>query len=110
MLENIEELFLSMFLHEWAWACIRSFDLCIHGSILAYAGLFLRFCLHGNRPVYVGSYLRTRALTCVRETLGRNPTLPIFTYFSSTHLLVIFSPEYHCILFIFILASKHHFS
>jgi len=46
MLENIEELFLSVFLHKWAWACIRSFDLCIHGSILAYAGLFLRFCLH----------------------------------------------------------------
>ena len=119
MHENIKELLLFVFLHTWARACVRSFDLCIHGPILAYTSLFLRFCLHGNRPVYAGSYLRIWALTCIRETPGRNPNLPIFTYFlfvslpyaTLMHLLVIFAPKYCCILlFIFILASKQHFS
>ena len=118
-LENIKELLLSVFLYAWARAYICSMNSCIHGSVLMYAGLFLRFCILRNRTANTGSCLHTRALTCVREMLGRSPTLPIFISFSSvsllyailTHLLVIFTPEYHCnLLFIFILASKHHFS
>ena len=117
-LENIKELLLSVFLYAWAQACIRM-NSCVHGSVLMYAGLFLRFCILRNRTANTRSCLRTRALTCAREMPGRSPTLPIFISFSSvsllyailTHLLVIFTPEYHCnLLFIFILASKHHFS
>ena len=65
----------------------------------------------------MGSCLHTWALTLVRGALGRSSTLPIFTYFSTvslphailTHLFIIFASDYHYILlFIFILASKHH--
>ena len=101
MLENIEELIMSMFQHAWARAIVCSLDLCICSSVLAYTCLFLRFCICGNRPAYAGSCLRMRALTYVREIPSRSPTVPIFTYFSSislpyatlTHLLVIFAPE-----------------
>ena len=119
MLENIEELLLFVFLRAWARAYVHNLDLCVCNSVLAYAALFLRFCICGNGPAYAGSYLHTRALTCIHETPSRSLTLPIFTYFSSipllyailTHLLVIFAPEYHYILlFIFIPASKRHFS
>ena len=100
ILENIEELLLSMFLHAWTRACVRNLDSCVRGSNLAYAGLFLQFCVYGNGPAYARSYLRMWALTYVREMLGRSLTLPIFTYFSSvslsyvilTPLLVIFAP------------------
>ena len=60
----------------------------------------MEFCLH------------VWALIRVHETLGKSPTLPIFTPFSIvslpyailTHLFVIFSFEYHSIiLFIFTL-------
>ena len=76
-------------LHTWEWTCI------------------------------CGSCLCAWALAHVHETLGRSSTLSIFIYFSSvsllhailTHLFVIFASEYHCILlFIFILALKHHIS
>ena len=119
ILENIEELLLSMFLHAWTRACVRNLDSCIRGSNLAYAGLFLQFCVYGNGPAYARSYLRMWALTYVREMLGRSLTLPIFTYFSSvslacailTHIFVMFAPEYpYILLFTFILALKHHIS
>ena len=101
------------------WACICSLNSCIRGSVFVYTGLFLGFCIRGSGSTYAGSHRCTRALTCIREMPSRSPTLPIFTYFSSvslryailTNLFVIFAPEYHCILlFIFILASKYHFS
>ena len=108
--ENVEELLLSVFLHAWARSYICS-------SILVYAGMFLRFRVRGNGPAYAGSCLRTWALTCIHETLGRSSTLLIFTHFSIVslphailiHLLDIFTSEYdYILLFIFILVLKHH--
>lgn len=101
------------------WACIRSLNSCICGSVLVYVGLFLGFCICGSGSTYVRSCLCTRALTCIPEMPSKSLTLPIFIYFSSvslryvilTNLFVIFALEYHCILlFIFILESKYHFS
>ena len=105
--ENVEELLLSVFLRAWARACIRILYSCVYSSVLACAGVFLRLCVCGNGPACTGSCLCMWVLTCVRETFGKSPTLPIFTFFSSvlllytilTHLFVIFAPEYHCILF-----------
>ena len=117
--ENVEELLLSMFLRAWAWACIRSLYSCVCSSILAYVSMFLRLCVCGNGLAYAGSCQRAWVLTLICETPGRSSTLPIFIYFSFvsllreilTHLFVIFASEYHYILlFIFILASKHHIS
>ena len=116
--ENVEKLFLSMFLHVWARAFIRSSYLCVCRFVLTYTGLFLRFCMHGNGLTYAKSCLYTWALTHICEMLGRSPILPIFTYFSTvslphpilTHLFVIFAPDYHYILFLFffIITSKNH--
>ena len=115
--ENVEELLLSVFLRAWAWACNRSLYLCIHGSVLAYTNMFLRFCVSGNGPTYAGSYLCVWALTRVCEMLDRSPTLPIFTHFSTvsppyailTPLFIILASEHHyIILCIFIRASQHH--
>ena len=47
MLEIVEGNFLSVLLRVWAQACIRILDLCVHRSILANTGLFLRLCVHG---------------------------------------------------------------
>ena len=69
------------FLHVWARVCIHILDSCIRSFILVYVGMFLRSCVHGDGLAYVGSCLRTWALTRVRETLGKSPTLPIFTPF-----------------------------
>ena len=108
--KNVKELLLSVFLCVWAWAYVRS-------SILTYAGMFLRLCVRGNGSAYAGSCLRAWVLTHVREPLGRSPTLPIFTPLSTiwtpytilTPFFVILASAHHCIiLFIFILASKHH--
>ena len=108
--KNVEELLLSMFLRVQVRACACS-------SVLSYAGMFLRLYICGNGSTYVGSCLCAWALTCVCETLGRSPTLLIFTHFSIvsplcailTPFFVILASEHHCIiLFIFILASKHH--
>ena len=115
MLENIEELLLSVLLRAWAWACVRSLYSCIHNSILVYISLFLRSCILGFWPVYARSYLRIWALTRIHEASSKGPTLPIFTYFSTISLLyailiplfVIFVSKHHYILlFIFILALK----
>jgi len=111
MLENVEGHLLSMLLHAWARAYVRS-------SVLVYVGLFLRLCVCGFWPTYVGSYLCMWALICIHETLGRGLTLPNFTSFFTISLLyailipllVIFALEHHCILlFIFILTSKISF-
>ena len=72
---------------------------CVRSSVLVYIVLFLRLYVRRNGFAYAGSCLRTWALTCVRETLGRSPFLPIFTYFSFvslpcailTHFFVIFA-------------------
>ena len=118
MLENIEELLLSVLLRAWAWACVRSLYSCIHNSILVYISLFLRSCILGFWPVYARSYLRIWALTRIHEASSKGPTLPIFTYFSTISLLyailiplfVIFVSKHHYILlFIFILALKTPF-
>ena len=122
--ENVEELLLSVFLRAWAWACNRSLYLCIHGSVLAYTNMFLRFCVSGNGPTYAGSYLCVWALTRVCEMLDRSPTLPIFTHFSTVSppyasltpffiffifLFIILVSECHCIiLFISTHASRHY--
>ena len=115
--ENVKELLLFVILHAWARAYVRSLYSCVRNSILTYAGMFLSFYICGNGPAYVGSCLRAWASTRVRETLGKSPTLPIFTPFSTvslpcailTHLFVILTFEYHyIILFIFTLASTHH--
>ena len=117
--ENVEELLLSVFLRAWAWACIRSLYLCIHGSILAYTNMFLRFCVSGNGPTYTGSCLYVWALTHVCEMLERSPTLPIFTHFSTVSppyailkpffFLIILVFKCHCIiLFISTHASRHY--
>ena len=111
-LENIKELLLSVFLYAWAQACIRM-NSCVHGSVLMYAGLFLRFCILRNRTANTRSCLRTRALTCAREMPGRSPTLPIFISFSSvsllyailTHLLSFFHQN---IIVTFFLSSSLH--
>ena len=81
MLENVEELLLSVLLRAWAWACVRSLDSCIRSSMLVYASMFLRSCVRGDGPAYEGSCLRTWALTCICEMPSRSPTLPIFTPF-----------------------------
>ena len=114
LLENVEELLLSMFLHVWAWDYICS-------SVLAYAGVFLRFCVHGNGPAYTGSCLHVWALTRVRGTPGRSLAFAhfylfftFFTFLCNSNTLfffffVVFAFEHHCnILFIFTCASKHH--
>jgi len=62
-----------MFLHVWAQAYVTA---CIH----AYATLFLH--------TQVCSCLHAWALTRVRETPGKSPTLPTFTLFSTV------SPSY----------------
>ena len=99
---------MSVFLHAWARAYVRSLYSCVRKFILAYANLFLRLCVRGNGPVYARSCLCTWALTRVCETSSKSSTLPIFTYFSSvslpcailTHLFVIFASAYHYILFL----------
>ena len=63
-----------MFLHVWAWDYICS-------SVLAYAGVFLRFCVHGNGPAYTGSCLHVWALTRVRGTPGRSLAFAHFYLF-----------------------------
>ena len=111
MLGNVKGLFLFVLLHTWAQAYVRR-------SVLTYTGLFLRLYVCGDGSVYAGSCIRTWALTCVRETLGRGLTLPISTYFSTVSLLyatltplsIIFASNHHYILiFIFILTSKTSF-
>ena len=110
ILENVEELLLSVFLHAWARAYVRSLYSCVCNSILVYVGMFSRFCICGDEPVYMGFCLRTWVSTCVRETPGRSPTLLIFTPFSTislpyafpTHLFVIFAPEYHYIILFYL--------
>ena len=47
MFENVEGHFLSVLLRAWARACVRNLDLCVHSSVLSYAGLFLRLCVRG---------------------------------------------------------------
>ena len=94
--ENVEELLLFVFLHAWAWACVRSLHSCVCSSILAYVDLFLRLCVRGNRPTCARFCLCTWALTCVREMLGRSLTLLIFTYFSTISLpYAILTPFCH---------------
>ena len=112
-LENIKELLLYVFLYAWAQAYIRILNSCVHGFVLMYAGLFLRFCILRNRTANTGSCLHTRALTCAREMPGRSPTLPIFISFSSvsllyailTHLLSFFHQN---IIVTFFLSSSLH--
>ena len=115
MLENVKELLMSVLLRVWDRTYVRNLDSCVRSFVLTYVGLFLRLCVCGNGPTYTG---RTWALTRICETLGKRPTLPIFTFFSPvsllfailTHLFFIFAPEYHYIhLLIFILASKTSF-
>ena len=119
MLENVKKLLLLMFLHAWARTYVHSLNSCICSSILAYTGMFLRSYVCRNGLAYAGSCLCTWALTCICETLGRSPTLTIFTSFSFvsllyaflTHLFVIFAHKYHCILLLSsFLHQKHHFS
>ena len=118
MVENVEGHFLSMLLRAWARTCIRSLDLCIRSSILAYTALFLRLYICEFWPTYAGSRLRMLVLTCVCETLSKGLTLPIFTSFSIVSLLyailtpffAIFAPKHHYILLlVFILAPKTSF-
>ena len=106
-----------MFLRAWTRACIRILYSCIHSSILAYASMFLRLCVCGNGPAYTECYQRAWALTHVRETPGRSPTLSIFTPFSTVSplyailtpfFIILASENHYIILFIFILALKHH--
>ena len=59
MLENVEKLLLSVLLHAWAGACVRSLDSCLHNAVLAYVGLFLRLCVCGVLSTYVGFDPRT---------------------------------------------------
>ena len=101
--ENVEDLLLFVFLHAWAWAWawVRSLYLCVRISVLVYVVLFLRLYVRRNGLAYAGSCLHTWVLTCVRETLGKSPPLPIFTYFSFvslpcailTHFFVILHPH-----------------
>ena len=111
-IENVEELLLFVFMRAWARPCVCILYSWIRNSVLAYAGMFLRLCVHGNGPTYMGSCLCAWALTRVCEMLGKSPTLPIFTPFSTisppyailTPFFIIFASENHCIiLFIFIL-------
>ena len=89
-----------MFLHAWAWAwawaCVRSLYSCVHSSVLVYIVLFLRLYVRRNGFAYAGSCLHTWALTCVRETLGRSPFLPIFTYFSFVSLPCAILTHFFC--------------
>ena len=99
--ENVEELRLSVFLYVWPQACVCSLYLCVHSSVLAYTGMFLRFCIRGNRLAYAGSCLRVWTLTCVHKTPCKSSTLPIFTSFSTI------SPPYAILTpFFVILASE----
>ena len=81
LLENVEELLLSMFLCAWARACVCNLYSCVHSSVLAYAGVFLSFCVRGNGPTYAGSCLCAWALTRVHEMPSRSLALSIFTAF-----------------------------
>mgnify|MGYP006869195136 CR=1 FL=1 len=80
--ENVKELLLFMFLRAWAWAYICSLYSCVRSSVLAYTGMFLSLCVHRNGLTYAGSYLHGWALTCVHETPGRSPALPILLLFN----------------------------
>ena len=77
--ENVEELLLSVFLHAWAQACVRSLHSCVRSSVLVYAGLFFRLYIRGMD-------LHMQDLVCICEMPGKSPTLPIFTYFSTISL------------------------
>ena len=85
ILENVEELLLSMFLCAWARACVCNLHSCVRSSVLAYVGMFLWFYVCKDGPAYIWSCLCMRALTHVCETLGRSPTLPISLLFQPFH-------------------------
>ena len=59
MLENVEKLLLFVLLHAWAQAYVCSLDSCLHNTVLAYVGLFLRLCIRGVLSMYVGFDPRT---------------------------------------------------
>ena len=108
MLENVEKLLLFVLLHAWAQAYVCSLDSCLHNTVLAYVGLFLRLCIRGVLSMYVGFDPRT-------WDVWQKPCSAhfhfFFIYFTSicnfNTPLCHFSLEFHYILpFIFILASK----
>ena len=96
---------------------LRSLYSCVRSFALAYTGMFLRLCVRGNGPAYARSCLHAWALTHIRETPGRSPTLPIFTQFSTVSppfailtpfFAILASKNHYIILFIFIPALKHN--
>ena len=116
--ENVKELLLSMFLHVWARACLRNLYSYVRNSVLAYAGMFLRLYIRRNGPAYARSCLHAWALARVRDVRQKPCSAHFYSFLTVsllyailTHILVIFASNYHCIiLFIFILALKHHIS